>query len=150
MILNESTAGKAVKEASTESESVIIRTYELKNKYSFVFCLNTNFIIIAFFKLSMCWPKLLRHFCKTENSIRKYGYYINCHKRFIIILTVAVGTVMLEHSLAVANTYLNIEPSKYLEHNRTRLEQYFREEFPFIFDYVAYNVVLGFTIFTCR
>uniref|UniRef100_A0A6P7FTD9 Gustatory receptor for sugar taste 64b-like n=1 Tax=Diabrotica virgifera virgifera TaxID=50390 RepID=A0A6P7FTD9_DIAVI len=61
---------------------------------SFVFCLNTNFIIIAFFKLSMCWPKLLRHFCKTENSIRKYGYYINCHKRFIIILTVAVGTVM--------------------------------------------------------
>lgn len=54
---------------------------------------------------------------------------------------------LVEHSLAIANTYLNIDEEEVFKMNRTKLEQYFREEFPYIFEYTEYSLPLALLIF---
>ncbi|CAH1115568.1 unnamed protein product [Psylliodes chrysocephalus] len=120
---------------------------------SFIFCLNALVVLLVFFRLAMDWPKLLSVFCKTETLLKNYPYQRNLKQRFIMILFVLSTAMFLEHSLAIANTYLNIDEEEVFKMNRTKLEQYFREEFPYIFEYTEYSLPLALLIFyinTCN
>lgn len=114
---------------------------------SCIFNVNGLITTILFFKLAYKWQKILNEFIVVEILLENYEYRENLFRKFNFTVGTITTAAVIEHILAVFNTYKEISPN--LQYSR-QIVEYFHLEYPFVFKYINFSSILATCVFVSQ